>query len=458
MQTSEDQSVTEKATLSSRMAEYIDSTTFEKLEPAVVQKAKEVILYHLALAIRCRRDELSMGAQAAKIARRLSPQGGSATLIGYRERALPIDAAFVNASQMRAHELDDVIFPAGIHAGLVTIPIALALAEDRGRSGRDVLSAVVVAYEVMGKLGTFTWDSESPRRPTMAYGTFGSVIAAGRMLGLTREQFQHAMSYAVHSAQGVGQGDDETGPPTHYYSLLGRAGIVGAIAAQEGGLGSPHVMEGRFGFFDTFTPGKAFDADKYIASLGHDYQIMTSVEKRYQGTGLNIVGIELLREIVKTGKLEPDLVRVVRFMVPDERRNFAGGHSSAPITSADQANGSVTYHMAMMLLDGEIDFRRYAEFATPHMQAAIAKIKPMLVPGKSNIRWSRVEVELVDGRVLAREGETYTFPPLSPHERLVAAVGDFLPRAQVDRCHELIMGLDKQSTVGPMMSCLVPPA
>jgi 2-methylcitrate dehydratase PrpD len=452
--------VTEKATLSARMAEYIDTTTFEKIDPKVVQKAKEVILYHLALAIRCRRDNLSAGAQAVKVARRLSPQGGSATLIGYRERALPIDAAFANATQMRAHGLDDVIFPAGIHAGLVTIPIALALAEDLGRSGRDVLSAVVVAYEVMGKLGTFTWNNDSPRRPTMAYGTFGSVIAAGRMLGLTREQYAHAMSYAVHSAQGVGQGDDDdTGPPTHYYSLLGRAGVVGAIAAQEGGVGSLSVMEGRFGFFDTFTPNQPFDADKYIASLGHGgYQIMTSVEKRYQGTGLNILGIELLREIVKAHKLKPDLVRVVRFMVPEERRNFTGGHSAAPITSADLANGSGVYHMAMILVDGDIDFRRYAEFATPQMQAAVAKIKPMLVPGKSNIRWTRVEVELGDGRVLAREGETYSFPPITPHERLVAAAGDLLPRAQIDRCHELIMSLDKQTTVGPMMACLVPRA
>lgn len=451
--------MTENATLSSRMAAYIDAATFEKIEPAVVQKAKEVILYHLALAIRCRRDELAAGAQAVSVARRLSPQGGSATLIGYRDRALPIDAAFANATQMRAHGLDDVVFPAGIHAGLVTIPIALALAEDRGRSGREVLSAVIVAYEVMGKLGTFTWNNDSPRRPTMAYGTFGSVIAAGRMLGLTREQFTHAMSYAVHSAQGVGQGDDDdTGPPTHYYSLLGRAGIVGAIAAQEGGVGSLRVMEGRFGFFDTFTPNQPFDADKYLASLGHDYQIMTSVEKRYQGTGLNILGIELLREIVNAEKLRPDMVRVVRFLVPEERRNFAGGHSTAPITSADAANGSGVYHMAMILVDGQIDFRRYAEFATPQMQAAVAKIKPALVSGKSNIRWTRVEVELLDGRTFAREGETYTFQPITPHERLAAAAGDLLPRAQVDRCHELIMGLDKQSTVGPMMSCLAPAA
>ena len=455
-------------TLSQKIADYIVGARFEDLPPAVIKKAKEVILYHLALALRCRHDNLPVGAQAISLARRLSPHGGPATLIGYRDRATPIDAAFANCTQMRAHGLDDVIFPAGVHAGLVTIPLALALAEELGRSGRDVLSAVILAYEVMGKLGTFTLDAPSPRRPTMAYGTFGSVIAAGRILGLTREQFVHAIGYAVHSAQGVteGNGGDsgptggDSGPtpsvPSHYYSLVGRAGMIGALAAHEGGRASPTVMEGRFGFFETFTGSAMFDADKFIASLGQGYQIMSSVEKHYPGTAANVVGIELLREIVKQKKLRVPHVREVRFLIPEERRNFVEGHWAGPYTSASSATGSGVYHMAMILVDGQLDFRRYEQFDTPEMRAAVAKIKPSLVPGKSNIRWTRIEVDLMDGNTIAREGETYTFPPTTPHERLSAAAGDLLSREQIDRCGELIMRLDELSAVGPMMSCLVP--
>jgi hypothetical protein len=55
-----------------------------------------------------------------------------------------------------------------------------------------------------------------------------------------------------------------------------------------------------------------------------------------------------------------------------------------------------------------------------------------------------------------REGESYTFPPIPPHERLASAADGLLTRAQIDRCFELLMALDKQSTVGPMMACLVP--
>src|SRR5262249_7843057 len=159
----------------------------------------------------------------------------------------------------------------------------------------------------------------------MAYGTFGAAIAAGRILRLTEEQFRHVIGYAVHCAQGVAEAGDHDGPPEHYYSLVARAGMSGALLAQAGGKASSTALEGRYGFFDTFV-GKSFDADKLIASLGRDYQIMNWVEKRYPGTGLNIVGIELMREIVKSEKLKPDDVREVRFMVPDERRNFEAGH------------------------------------------------------------------------------------------------------------------------------------
>ena len=441
-------------TLNERMAAYIHEASFEDFAPEVVQKAKEVVLYHLCLALRGRRDEDPIGAQAIAAARRLSPYGGPATIIGTTYKAMPIDAAFANCTQMRAYGLDDVVFPAGIHAGLVTIPVALALAEERSCSGRDVLSAVIVAYEAMGKLGLFTWASAAPRRPTMAYGTFGSVIAAGRILGLSRDQFAHAIAYAAHGAQGLGESD--LGPVTHYYSLVCRAGLTGAVLAQEGGIGSRTVMEGGFGFLDTFVGNRAFDHDAFIASLGRDYQIMGSVEKRYPGTGLNIIAIEAAREIVATEHLRPEQVRQVRVFIPEERRNFTAGHSSGPFTSGISTPSSVAYQVGMILLDGKLDFRRYAQFADGRLLAAVAKVKPILTPGKTNIRWTRIEFELTDGRTLVREAEQYTFPPIRPIDRLAAACEGFLSRDQTARLFEHVMELDRERSVAALMACLVP--
>jgi len=306
----------------------------------------------------------------------------------------------------------------------------------------------------MGKLGLFTWASSAPRRPTMAYGTFGSVIAAGRVLGLSREQFAHAIAYAAHGAQGLGESD--LGPVTHYYSLVCRAGLTGAVLTQEGGIGSRTVMEGRFGFLDTFVGNRPFDHDAFIASLGHDdLQIMGSVEKRYPGTGLNIIAIETAREIVAAERLRPEQVRQVRIFIPEERRNFTAGHSSGPFTSEISTPSSVAYQVGMILLDGQLDFRRYAQFSDPRLLAIIAKVKPILTPGKTNIRWTRIEFELTDGRTIVREAEQYTFPPIRPIDRLAAAAEGFLSREQAARLFDHIMELDRERSVAALMMCLV---
>ena len=228
------------------------------------------------------------------------------------------------------------------------------------------------------------------------------------------------------------------------------------MLAQEGGVGSPTVMEGRFGFFDTFVGNRPFDHDAFIASLGRDYQIMGSVEKRYPGTGLNIIAIEAARQIVSTECLRPEHVREVRIFIPEERRNFAAGHSTGPYTSEISSPSSVAYQVGMILLDRDLDFRRYAQFTDPQLLAAIAKVKPILTPGKANIRWTRIEFELADGRTIAREAEQYTFPPIQPLDRLEAAAEGFLSRSQTAQLFERVMQLDREGTVAPLMACLVP--
>jgi 2-methylcitrate dehydratase PrpD len=441
-------------TLNQQIASYIANAQFADIDPRAIQKAKELIVYHVSLALRGRRDQDAHGEQAIRAARRMSPFGGPSSIIGVDARAMPIDAAFANCTQMRAYGLDDVIFPAGIHAGLMTIPAALALAEECRCSGSDVLSAIILGYEVMGKLGTFTWATSSPRRPTMVYGTFGSTLAAARVLGLNAEQLAHAVGYAAHSAQGLAESN--LGPVTHYYALAVRAGITGAILAQEGGISSPTVLEGAFGFFETFLDGRPGNVDGFLASLGRDYAIMTSVEKRYPGTGLNIVAIESLRELVQEHGLRPAAVREVRVLIPEERANFAAGHSTGPFTCALSSPSSCVYQMAMILLDGTLDFRRYAQIDNPELLAIASRIKPVLVAGRSNIRWTRIEVDLADGRSFAREGESFTFAPIDPHQRLSSAAEGLLTQHQVDEFFERVMRLDRETSVIPTMMCLVP--
>jgi hypothetical protein len=125
--------------LAARLAEYYARQTYTTLPKDVAAKGAEHIAYMLMLALRGHRNTEEAG-QAIALAKRLSDRGGTATIVGASTRVQPIDAAFANTTLMRALEIDDVMFPIGVHTGLVTTPPALAVAETQHRSGADLIA------------------------------------------------------------------------------------------------------------------------------------------------------------------------------------------------------------------------------------------------------------------------------------------------------------------------------
>ena len=283
------------ATLTQQFARYICNERFGRIDSAAVTRTRQIIAYHIGLACRAVGEGHPEAGRAVAIARELSEDRGSATVIGHGHKVSLVDAVFANCSLMRARGLDDVIFPAGIHAGLVTLPVALGIGERTHASGADLITAVVTGYEVMGKFGRFTWATDPPRRPTQPFGPFGSIATAAKLLGLDREQTVVALAYAAHTAMGLAEHD--LGPVSHWYSLICRNAVTSAYTARKGAWGSPTVIEGRYGFADAFLGCADIDSDAIAASLGRGYAVMESCEKRYPGTALNQVPIELMRSL-----------------------------------------------------------------------------------------------------------------------------------------------------------------
>ena len=90
--------------------------------------------------------------------------------------------ALANGASGHAFELDDVHEEAINHPGAVVIPAALALAEDLNCSGRDLLEAIVIGYEAMGRAGIAVGPTShmlAGFHPTSMSGVFGAAAAAG---------------------------------------------------------------------------------------------------------------------------------------------------------------------------------------------------------------------------------------------------------------------------------------
>lgn len=439
------------ATLNQRLATYLHDETFERIDPKAIARAKSLLAYHVGLAFRAIRLGADEAKQAWLVARELSGNCGASTVIGHAGKVALVDAAMANCSLMRALGHDDVIFPAGIHPGLMTIPVALAVGEREHTSGREFLTALVIAYELMGKFGLWTWALDVPRRATMPFGPFGAVVAAARCLGLSAEKTANALGYAAHTAMGLAEGD---GMVTHWYGLVCRNGLTGAYMAKAGGWSSPTVLEGRYGFIDAFVgAGGSVDPDALVESLGRDYVINHACEKRYPGTALNQVPIEVTRELVKEHRLAASDVASVKLYLPRERQNLASAHFKGPFRIRAHAASTVTFHIAVVLLDVETRLSRFDELDNPEILSLVERIEIEFIDGKP-IRYAKVEVRRKDGSLLTREGYDFHFPSDSAETILRRDAADLLPETKLGRFLELHDRLETLPDIAPLVECL----
>lgn len=440
------------ATFSERIADYICAEDLSNVDAAAVERAKQRLAYHLGLALRGLRAREPDIERAVAVARDLSDGAGTATLIGLPYRTTVADAVFVNCQMMRAFGRDDVIFETGVHPGLVTLPVAYSLGERHHVTGAAFLTAIIVGYEMMGKFARWSWNLEAPRRATMPFGPFGSVATAARILDLDHAQTTVALAYAAHTAMGVAESD--AGPIPHYYGLVCRNGLIGAYLAKAGAWGSPTVLEGEFGFIQTFLGGAEIDQDALLASLGRDYAVMTSEEKHYPGTGLNQVPIELMRGFVLKDGIRADDVRSIRVTFPAERKNFRASYARGPFTPRTSPS-SALFQFGALLVDGELRLDRYEDVNNPVIARLIDKTRVDFVDDRS-VRYARLEVTTTDGRVLVGEGDRFSYEPESPQDILMREAQGVLSDRKVRRACELIDGLEEVGDVAELTACLAP--
>lgn len=140
--------------LRQQIAAYVAAARFEDLPPAVVEKAKEQIVFFFGRAFASASTARARHALefARQLGRPIDRVGADASIIGDGLRLAPADAALVNASLFSESLPLRALLNDAIHPGVVTLPAALAIGEIRRVGGRELLLALVLGYEVLGKL------------------------------------------------------------------------------------------------------------------------------------------------------------------------------------------------------------------------------------------------------------------------------------------------------------------
>lgn len=126
---------------------------------------------------------------------------------GLRTTAFPATAAWINGSISHTVEFDDIFRDAVYHPGCPTIAAALAVAEDRGSSGADLLRAITIGYEISTRIGVAVQPSHYRFfHTTGTVGCFGSAAATAALLdGANPDVMRHTLATAASFASGLQQ-------------------------------------------------------------------------------------------------------------------------------------------------------------------------------------------------------------------------------------------------------------
>jgi len=245
----------EKLNLTELLSNYIVSDQAARLPQPIAERAKIHILDTIGAMISG--STLRPGKVAIDFVR---SQGGprDATVVATDLRSSPIFAALANAMTAHADETDDAHFPTVTHPGSVILPVALAVAETRHRSGRDFIVAVVLGYDVMCRINKAVdraWMGKRGLHAGSLCSVFGAAAAASRLLAASTQQVCHALALAGTQACGINTWRHD---PEHIDKALcfsgapARNGLTAALMAQAGFTGTATVFEGEENFFRAF--------------------------------------------------------------------------------------------------------------------------------------------------------------------------------------------------------------
>ena len=402
-----------------RLAEYASGLRFEDLPPAVVQRAKDCITDTVAVII------LGNGLPWSQIISRYAQSvgaGGRSRILGARGALLQAPAAaLANGTLAHAFESDNLTKPgAGVHPGATLLPPGLAVAQDRGSSGRALITAVVAGFEVMYRIGYATKHSNE-RRGFHAPGTtgpFGAAVAAGKLLGLDASQMTNALGIAGSLAGGLMEfARSGTGAMVKRLHL-GRAsesGVVAANLAADGFTGPTSVLEGEAGFLKVFCT--EWDMADLTRGLGSEFKTMTLCLKRFPVHMTAQTGVQAVLELqAEHGFTGADVDRVT--VAGTER--MATINNIANPTDIMMAQYSIPFCVALALFRDPRDPTSFDESALSdaNIRGMCARVSVVAAdPPVTTAGASIVTVQLKNGRSVTKEVAEFNGTPARPLDR-----------------------------------------
>lgn len=374
----------------------VTETDFNDLPENVVEEAKRRLLDFIGVTLAGATQEESIIAQ--QVAGEL---GGlpEATIIGHRARTSAPLAALVNAITGHVLELDDVYTIGILHPSVVVVPAALASGESEGINGRQLLTSIVIGYEVATRLARSINPSHRARgfHATGTCGTIASAAVAAHNMRLAPRNVGYALGLAATQAAGLLEFRAMSKRLNAGHA--GYAGIISALLARHGFIGSVETVNREGRFFSAFTD--ASKADESFGDLRQKYEIFCCNVKFHACCGYFHSAIDAVLEIARNGVSPEDVERVqVKTF-----RMAVDGHQEVHPKALVEATMSLPFSVATAFIHGRAGMNEFAgeavnDVRTTELARRVELIVDPTIDSLFPNRWAaEVEVYLRDGTV-----------------------------------------------------------
>lgn len=386
-------------TVAQQLARFVAGLCYKDIPKEVVARSKLCILDQLGVQL-----VASTLKWNKLIYRYVKDHGGrqESTVINFGTKVPAQDAAFVNATFGQGCELDDVLNLS--HPGAASVPAALAVAEREGRSGQDLITAVVIGYEIICRIAAAIHPHHGNRgfQAQGTVGPFAAAAVAGKLLELNEEQMSHAFAIAGSHSSGIAEYTQSGGEVKRMHSGLGvRSGIQSAILAEMGLTGPLTVIEGKRGFCQAFAGN--YNLTAITESLGKQFSIMNTRFKIHPVAGGQISSIDTFSELIAKHDLSSEDIQEISVGVGESSK--LNNASIYEPKDASSAQFSLAFSLALRLIKGSNDLSFYTDpsmWSDSQVLATARKVKIYVdsEAREDKVNSSRINIKLVDGRTL----------------------------------------------------------
>lgn len=459
--------------LISGLAEYVAALNYDQISFRAKEVAKQAILDSYGnMVFGCYSDASQKILAYADAADSLHKNEDTVALLGRKNKRTSLDnAVFTHTMLARCADLDDGYRHAMGHPGSGLVPLLCSAAELYQKDGREMITALVAAYDIYARLGEAINPFMYRERGFDATGVCGAVAAAAllaKLKGESGEVIRNSMGLASLFTGGLIEYQNDGTSGKILCSGWGALTGIRAVRLAECGFTGPlAALEGKYGFFQAFKGTSGYcDTSKVLTALGEDFKITSIYFKRHAcQRGLH-AALDAVLELKMKYQLTPADIKSLLV----KTSTFVLRLSNPEPKTAVGAQASIQFTSAITMKYGRIDSEKliFESFDDPEIKNLVQKIKVVkdetvqnyLVQHPTHFGAARLVVETTNGHTY----DCWSPVPLGDVEtpldwnalklKFEHLVEETPANKDKDKIFDLIQNLERQKDIGGLLKFL----